>query len=128
MPSEIGLLTSLERLVISNMKVSGPILNYLSQSANLTILDVRSNSFTGTIPDAFGKDHPSLVNLNLELNQFSGKIPESIGTFTSLTTLNLQHNQISGSIPSEIASIPTLRTYFSKDFYRRQLLSAPALL
>jgi Leucine-rich repeat (LRR) protein len=111
MPSEIGLLTSLERLIISGMKVGGAILDFIDGSTNLTVLDLHSNNFTGSIPDTFSKEHPALSYLDLELNQFTGVIPKSIGVFTSLTTLNLQHNQINGSIPSELAAIPTLRTY-----------------
>ena len=116
MPSEIGLLTSLERLIISGMKVQGPILSYLNGASKLTLLDVNSNNFTGSIPDTFSEEHPALGYLNLELNQFTGEIPTSIGAFTSLTTLNLQHNQIKGSIPSELAAIPTLRKYLSNIF------------
>jgi hypothetical protein len=125
MPSEIGVLTSLERLVIAGMEVSGSILDYLNGTEKLSILDVHSNTFTGTIPDTFSKEHPALIFLNLELNQFNGEIPKSIGTLTSLTTLNLQHNQIKGSIPSELAAIPTLRKFSFKPFFffRRRYFS-----
>ena len=117
MPSEIGLLKSLESLIISDMKLSGSILNYIKGATNLTVLDVHSNTFTGSIPDSFSQEHPALINLNLALNQFTGAIPTSIGTFTSLKTLNLQFNQIKGKLPSELAGIPTLRKYHSKCFY-----------
>jgi hypothetical protein len=114
MPSEIGLLTSLERLIIVGMKVSGPILDFISGTKKLTILDVHSNSFNGSIKESFSKEHPALSYVNLERNAFSGKIPKSIGNFTSLVTFNVQDNQVLGTIPSEIAAIPTLRTYFTR--------------
>ena len=117
MPSEIGLLKSLKSLIIPDMNVSGSILNYIKDATNLTVLDVHSNNFSGSIPDTFSQEHPALINLNLALNQFTGVIPKSIGTSTSLTTLNLQYNQIKGNLPSELAGIPALRKYLSKSFY-----------
>jgi Leucine-rich repeat (LRR) protein len=114
MPSEIGLLTSLERLVIVGMKVSGPILEYINGTEKLTILDVHNNNFNGFISESFSKEHPALSYLDLERNSFSGKIPNSIGNFSSLVTFNVQENQINGSIPSEIGAVSTLSTYYTK--------------
>ena len=111
MPSEIGLLTSLERLIIADMKVNGPILDYIDGTVDLKILDLHSNNFNGSISETFSKEHPSLSYLNLQDNQFTGEIPSSIGNMMNLTTLILQENSIRGSIPSEIAAIPTIRKY-----------------
>ena len=113
MPSEIGLLRSLERLIIVGMKVSGPILDFINGTEKLTVLDVHSNSFSGSIAESFSKEHPALSYLNLERNSFTGKIPNSIGNFASLTTFNAQANQIEGSLPSTLAAIPTLSTCFT---------------
>lgn len=114
MPSEIGLLSSLERLIIVGMQVSGPILDFISGTEKLTILDVHSNSFNGSITESFSKEHPALTYVNLERNAFTGKIPKSIGNFTSLVTFNVRDNEITGTIPSEIAASSKLRTYFMR--------------
>ena len=74
----------------------------------LTIIDLSSNSLTGTIDSAIGTA-TRLVGLFLSGNLLGGTIPSTIGSMGSLTALYLNSNSLSGTIPSTIVSLTNLR-------------------
>jgi Leucine-rich repeat (LRR) protein len=110
-PSEIGQLTSLQRLIISDMEIGGPILEYLTKMPSLSYLALPSNNFNGSIPVTFSANHPALSYCDLTDNRITGVIPNSFGDWRLLNTLKMSNNKLKGSLPTELSSISALRTF-----------------
>ncbi|CAK9229287.1 unnamed protein product, partial [Sphagnum troendelagicum] len=123
----IGNLSSLTYLVITgNQGLTGPLPSTIGQLANLVVMDLHDNSFSGPIPDLsalsnlrhldlnsnslVGKVEDVFNNLNqiylllldLSSNQLSGglqiALPFANGTFATLDQLNVSRNQLNGSL------------------------------
>jgi len=84
-PSEIGLLSSLQTLRFDN------------------------NGLSGVIPSEIGL-LSSVQTLNLYNTGLSGVIPSEIGLLSSLQTLHLSFNDLSGVLPSEIGLLSSVQT------------------
>ena len=114
-PPELGSLTTLTALVLSNHQLSENIPPELGNLTNLTDLDLSDNQLSGTIPPELG-NLTALTALSLSGNQLSGTIPAGTDTdtptglarLTNLTRLNLFSNQLSGTIPPELGDLTTL--------------------
>jgi hypothetical protein len=123
----IGNLSNLTYLVITgNQGLTGPLPSTIGQLANLVVMDLHYNSFSGPIPDlsALSKLHHLDLNsnslagkvedvfnnlnqiylsiLDLSSNQLSGglqiDLPFANGTFATLDQLNVSRNQLNGSL------------------------------
>ena len=99
-PSELGRLSSLERLLLGSNQLTGSIPPELGNLANLNELSLGFNQLTGSIPPGLGR-LSNLERLALGSNQLSGAIPSELGDLASLTVLSLGLNQLTGSIPAE---------------------------
>lgn len=78
------------------------------------MLDLRSNGFTGTIPESLARA-TSLESLFLSNNELVGSIPASLGdSLTKLEYLGLSKNHLSGPIPNSIGSLQVL--YYSPSY------------
>ncbi|XP_054815641.1 probable LRR receptor-like serine/threonine-protein kinase At1g53430 isoform X2 [Prosopis cineraria] len=81
-------LKSLERLILRNCLITGPIPNYIGEIKNLKTLDLSFNDLTGSIPDSFQElnfNHMFLTN-----NSLSGEIPEWV--LENKYNIDLSHN------------------------------------
>ncbi|CAL5376134.1 unnamed protein product [Camellia sinensis] len=76
-------------------------------SIGFSVLDLRKNNFSGTIPDAFVKRN-SFETINLDGNGFEGEIPKIIGRLNSIRGLNLSHNHLTGHISASLANLTML--------------------
>lgn len=99
-PQEFRYLTHLTRIVIPGMKLTGPLLSYVSNMTKLATLSVPDNNFTGTFLPTFVADHMDLTRLDLSRNQFSGKLPIDFENLEFLTEVQLEGNQFIGPIPT----------------------------
>ncbi|XP_071923512.1 probable LRR receptor-like serine/threonine-protein kinase At2g16250 [Coffea arabica] len=101
-------LTSLSSFNASGFLLPGPIPEWLGQRlATLQVLDLRSCSIYGSIPDTLG----SLFRLNslyLSENTITGTIPATLGKLNSLSVLDLSKNLLTGPIPSAISALRNL--------------------
>ncbi|KAG6402278.1 hypothetical protein SASPL_139155 [Salvia splendens] len=70
-------------------------------------IDLSSNSFYGTIPNAIG-NLTSLHHLNFSHNALNGSIPESFGQLSNLESLDLSVNELTGLIPGELGDLTFL--------------------
>ncbi|PRQ32006.1 putative leucine-rich repeat-containing, plant-type, leucine-rich repeat domain, L [Rosa chinensis] len=68
-------------------------------SNNASILDLRSNLFSGPIPSNYDQLLPTLDELYLSENHLNGTIPPSMCNMRRLSILALRSNQLSGEFP-----------------------------
>lgn len=97
-PTEIGLMTSLTTLWVSDNSFKGQIPSTIGLLTSLTKLVLAENSFTGPVPNAIGQ-LTGLDELFLERNFLSGSIPTQLFLLQKLSLLWLYENILSGSIP-----------------------------
>ncbi|KAJ8617367.1 hypothetical protein MRB53_013553 [Persea americana] len=99
LPNSIAnLSTQLTWLSLYGNQFFGPIPRGLENLANLILLNLGYNLFTGTIPIHLMK-LKRLQELFMYGNKLLGKIPISIGNLAQLSSLDLGGNDLQGSIP-----------------------------
>ncbi|CAH1442873.1 unnamed protein product [Lactuca virosa] len=91
---EIGNLTHLRHLVLSQNQFSGAIPKELGELTMLEILDLRDNNFSGFIPSELGRMH-SLKRLLLCNNNLEGSIPMELRTLNFLYEMQYDENLLS---------------------------------
>lgn len=97
-PSEIGLLTELEHLIIkNNQNLIGPLPTEIGNLINCYQLGIYHNALTGNIPNEIVHLN-KLQYLNLAGNNLSGKLPQNIGLLTSLKKFIVDDNVLTGHI------------------------------
>ncbi|KAI5388492.1 hypothetical protein KIW84_074253 [Lathyrus oleraceus] len=85
-----------------NNNITGPISSELGKLSMLQTLDLSDNFFNGKIPTSLGHLR-KLQYLRLNNNSFSGECPESLANMAQLTFLDLSFNNLSGSVPRILA-------------------------
>nr|XP_016451484.1 PREDICTED: LRR receptor-like serine/threonine-protein kinase EFR [Nicotiana tabacum] len=106
-PEEIGNLTGVAKMTLSNNELIGHIPKTVLGMLNLQELYLDSNKIEGTIPDAIC-NLKNLGALDLSGNQFSGSVPPCLGNVTSLRKLYLAYNSLNWSLPSSLGSLEDL--------------------
>ncbi|KAK1383684.1 putative leucine-rich repeat receptor-like protein kinase [Heracleum sosnowskyi] len=97
-----GTLSKLAYLDLSQNFLTGQLLNFLTNLAQLTWLDVSDNSLSGSIPSQMGYNLKNLALLDLGQNHFVGQVPSSFGSLIHLTHLHIDGNMLTGPIPSTL--------------------------
>lgn len=107
-PSGLGKLTGLQRLVLSQNGLQGRIPEELGNLQCLIQLDFSHNNLSGSVPETFGAMN-SLVNLDLRYNHLDGTLPPSLTQgLPQLQRLALSHNHLSGSLPDTFTGLNSL--------------------
>ncbi|KAJ8770095.1 hypothetical protein K2173_011177 [Erythroxylum novogranatense] len=106
-PGDLGKLTVLEQLHLSDNSLTGLIPWQLSNCTSLTTLQLDKNQLSGSIPNQVGT-LKYLQSFFLWGNSVSGTIPASFGNCTELYALDLSRNKLTGSIPEEIFNLKML--------------------
>jgi len=119
-PSEIGLLSSLQTLNFQGNSLTGKIPTEIGLSSSLESFYLNGNSLTGAIPTEIGL-LSSLQKLDFYGNSLTGVLPTEIGLLSSLQLLVFYGNNVTGVIPSEIGALSTLHTL---DFHGNGLTGA----
>ncbi|XP_040996097.1 receptor-like protein 15 [Juglans microcarpa x Juglans regia] len=94
--------TRLEVLNLRNNSFTGTLQLPNHYIPNLLTLDISFNNIQGPIPTTFGLVFPNLELLNISKNDFEGVIPFSFGNLASLTYLDMSSNNFSGTIPENL--------------------------
>ncbi len=112
-PSELGNLTNLERLVILSDSLTGSIPTELGNLKKLETLQLNIGSVTGSIPAELGK-LKKLETLRLSVRNLTGPIPPELGGLTNLETFVISRfglsgkTALTGSIPAELGNLSNL--------------------
>lgn len=109
-PSSYGSWVDIETLDLSGNGLSGEFPTSFSSFASLQVLRLANNQLTGKIPSSLLAAATDLTELSLETNQLSGIIPASIGGLSSLETLNLGSNDFAGGFPLQVTQLTNLGT------------------
>ncbi|KAL3522496.1 hypothetical protein ACH5RR_015330 [Cinchona calisaya] len=89
--TELGKLTRLKSLILSENQFSGVIPKQFGWLAALEVLDLRNNNLSGSIPAEIGSMH-SLKQLMLSNNKFEGSIPLEIVKLDQLIEMQFDVN------------------------------------
>ncbi|CAN6689748.1 unnamed protein product [Malus baccata var. baccata] len=104
-PAELGNLTNLEVLWLTECNLVGEIPDSLGRLKNLKDLDLAINGLTGRIPPSLS-ELTSVVQIELYNNSLTGKLPPGMSKLTRLRLLDASMNQLSGPIPDELCRLP----------------------
>ncbi len=107
LPSEVALLSSLQRLYLWANELSGTIPVGLGQLPHLTDIELSENLLQGSIPESLG-EASALEYLGLAYNKLTGTVPPVLGRLSQLRTLKADYNQLQGSIPSDLGNARNL--------------------
>lgn len=113
LPLEIGNLTALTQLELTDQGLSGPLPATLALLTGMVHLDFRHNHFSGGTATSSGllpfMAMTSLQFLNLEGSSIAGPIPDQIAQLSGLTNLELTGNGLTGSIPAALGQLTQLQ-------------------
>merc|ERR1712087_253001 len=115
---ELGHLSSLRTLNLTDNALAGTILTELGGLIDLQTLDLSTNALTGSIPTELGS-LDILEKLFLNNNELSDEIPTELGSLGSLEELKLQGNELTGDIPTELGQLSLLR---EANFFQNSLV------
>eukprot|EP00955_Chlamydomonas_euryale_P034470 349801-Chlamydomonas_euryale.AAC.35 len=76
-PSLLGLLTTLENVVLPSAGLVGPLPTTWGMLINIEILDLFNNAVTGIIPPEWGPLADDVIYINLQNTELCGSVPNS---------------------------------------------------
>ncbi|KAJ0963804.1 hypothetical protein J5N97_028926 [Dioscorea zingiberensis] len=100
---ELGLLSSLQQLILDNNLLLGTIPKQIGMLKRLSLLDLSFNRISGPIPLEIG-NLTNAMKIDLHSNGLTGTIPPELGNLESLIELLLDRNRLDGSIPGSNSS------------------------
>jgi hypothetical protein len=118
MPTEIGILNTLQLFSMDTNSLVGGIPTQICRLNQLETFEVSFNGLQGRIPACIA-DLQSLELLFLSDNLMTGPLPATIGTLSKLRGLIVDDNMFSGEVANLFNSLPDLRWLHleDNDFY-----------
>lgn len=105
---EIGKVSFLKSLVISNNNFHGFIPYEMGNLSQLRRIEMQCNELSGYIPTSMGF-LKNLEKINLSENSFTGHIPNMIFNLSSLVEVDFLNNSLSGTLPMDTCiNLPNL--------------------
>jgi Leucine-rich repeat (LRR) protein len=108
LPSELGLLTSLQSFSAHSNALTGSLPPDIGAWTALDLLDLGENKFSGSLPSEIGQ-MTALRGLNLTTNEFTGELPPTIGQLVGVEILSLADNSFEGSVPAQLGLLAQLQ-------------------
>jgi len=106
-PTEIGLMTTMEWLFLSNNLFDGPLPSTLGLLTNLTIFHLFDLNLNQSLPSELGL-LTAISHLTLSKTSITGTIPTEFALMTQMSSLVLANNILSLQIPTELFEITSL--------------------
>jgi len=107
LPTEFGTMGNLEHMSLDNNILTGTIPSEMGFLGKLETIFLYENILTGTIPSEFGL--LDLLELDIASNSLTGTIPTELGLLVKLDSLRLESNQLTGKIPTQIGLLTNLK-------------------
>ena len=107
LPPELGNLSNLQTLSITNSQIDGGLPSELGNLTALQTLELTNNQLAGELSPELG-NLSNLQTLSITNSQLAGQLPPELGKLTSLDELHLSSNQICGEIPPELDGLTGL--------------------
>ncbi|EOY28155.1 HAESA-like 1 isoform 2 [Theobroma cacao] len=104
-PPELGNLTNLEILWLTECNLVGEIPDSVGRLKKLTDLDLAINHLVGKIPSSL-TELTSVVQIELYNNSLTGELPRRFSNLTKLRLLDASMNELTGTIPDELTQLP----------------------
>ncbi|XP_011002909.1 PREDICTED: receptor-like protein 12 [Populus euphratica] len=95
-------------LLIANNKLTGEIPPWICNITTFQIINLSNNSLSSNIPQCLGNFSTELSVLNLRSNSFHGTIPGSFTEGNKVRSLDLNGNELEGSLPLSLANCKML--------------------
>jgi hypothetical protein len=111
LPSQLGKLRRLERLVLSGNFFSGRLPDELFDLTTLTYLSFAQNGISGSLSPRIAQLR-ELNTLWAASNKLDGSIPVELATLSKLTSIWLSSNRLTGSLAPELGRLTLLEELF----------------
>ena len=99
-PSELGLLTNLQELILSKADLIGSLPTEIGELSSLQYsLQLQGNKLIGTLPSELGK-LTLLEHFYAEENNFTGTLPSELGAWTKIKIMDLSVSHLEGTLPA----------------------------
>ncbi|KAI3696447.1 hypothetical protein L1987_79463 [Smallanthus sonchifolius] len=117
-PSELGNLMYLRRLILHDNNFHGTIPDQIFNATSLHSIFLSGNNLSGELPSSICNP-PRLQNIDLSHNSLSGTIQKFLGNCRELQRLILSGNKFSGEIPAGV--FPEMANLVQLDFSSNSL-------
>ncbi|XVE86935.1 hypothetical protein DITRI_Ditri18aG0075100 [Diplodiscus trichospermus] len=120
LPSDIGNLSKLEVLWLTNSNLVGEIPVSIGNLVSLKNLDLSCNFLSGKIPASLST-LKNVEQIELYQNQLSGELPESLANMTALLRLDVSQNSLAGKLPEKIAAMPLVSLNINDNLFTGEI-------
>ncbi|CAL5045929.1 unnamed protein product [Urochloa decumbens] len=112
-PPSLAYCFALRKLNLSTNFLSGTIPSTMSHLSKLVVLNIGKNNISGFIPSSFA-NLTVLAMFSIFNNYVHGEIPPWLGNFTRLTYLNIAFNMMSGHVPPVLSKLAYLENIYTE--------------
>lgn len=126
LPQEIGSLSKLENLYLTNTNLIAEIPGSIGKLGSLYNLDLSNNFITGKIPESIS-GLKSIQQIELYNNLLYGELPESLSNLTTLLKLDVSQNNLTGNLPEKIAAMQLQSLNLNDNYFAGEIPEVLAL-